>query len=62
MKKQIEGIVLTNRENQRLRIYAVENSSSPEFCIEVEGSDDYFSFTLQEKDELIKAINEVTNL
>jgi len=58
--QQIESVVLTNNEKQRLRIYAVENAATPEFCIGVDGDgQDHFSFSANDSKAIINAIIDI---
>lgn len=56
MKKQIESIVIENKNKHRLRIYRVEHTDK--FCI---GSEDgeHFVFEAGDADDITSAINEV---
>lgn len=56
MKTQIKEIVLTDQSLRRMKIYSIDGSNK--FGISINGGD--FVFTADEKDELIEAINQIT--
>ena len=59
MKKQIESIILENKNKQRLRIYKCENSNS--FFVGLEDAEDHFEFDIESAEEITQAINQIVD-